>query len=161
MRIPQLASLLSITVVTGACAAGPPPAQFTAADSAAITAATAEALAIANTSADWQTYADLYYAEDAAIHMEGSPSLEGRAAIVAMLKEFSQGVSDYRIQQLKVDGSGDLAYVLGESSFVPAAGAAPVRMRYIEVWKRQADGSWKVVHDIGQRLTAPEAAPAT
>jgi|PersoiStandDraft_1058852.scaffolds.fasta_scaffold13305_2 ketosteroid isomerase-like protein len=47
---------------------------------------------------------------------------------------------------------GDLAYETGSYTFtIVAEGkeARAVKGRYVEVWKKQTDGSWKMYRDIG------------
>lgn len=159
MRIRQLASLLAVNLLAGACAAAPPVAEFTDADREAIARVTADAVTIANTSADWHAYTELYYAADAAVHMEGSPTLHGRPAIVEVMQQFT-GMHELRIHPVTMDGSGDMAYVFGEASYVPAEATTMEHYRYLEVWQRQADGSWKVVQDIGHPIVPEEGLQA-
>jgi len=54
--------------------------------------------------------------------------------------------------------AGDLGYTLGtwRSTRVNAAGAGQVTTgKYMTVWRKQADGGWKVVFDGGNPDTAP------
>ena len=49
-------------------------------------------------------------------------------------------------------GHGDLGYTVGswERRPAPAGGQAPVtRGNYLTVWRKQADGAWRVVFDTG------------
>lgn len=60
-----------------------------------------------------------------------------------------------------VGRAGDLGYTVGssESRYRDARGTSVTRTgRYLTVWKKQADGSWKVVVDIGVQ-DPPPAAP--
>jgi len=63
-------------------------------------------------------------------------------------------------------GSGDLAYSSGtyEMSFNDAQGKPVMdHGKYVTVWRKQMDGSWKVVRDIFNSdlpVPAPEAAPS-
>ena len=54
-----------------------------------------------------------------------------------------------------VEGAGDLAYATGTYTMrlTPPGATAEVedRGRYISIWKRQADGSWKIVQERGCR----------
>ena len=57
-----------------------------------------------------------------------------------------------------IAGSGDLGYTTGtyESRGTDAQGNPVVRTgRYVSIWKKQKDGSWKVVLDTG----SPDAPP--
>lgn len=154
----KLVGQVGAVALLGACAAGPPATEFTAADRAAIESTTSAALEIANTTADWQQYVDQYYAEDATVYMDGAATVSGRPAIVEMFKPFT-GIRDMKLDAVKIEGQGDLAYVSGLASFVATMAdgqAVTERYRYVEVWKRQADGGWKVVHDISNRDVAAQ-----
>lgn len=59
-----------------------------------------------------------------------------------------------------VGASGDLGYTIGrsESRFRDEKGNPVVRTgRYLTIWKKQADGSWKVAQDIGVSDPQPAA----
>lgn len=56
--------------------------------------------------------------------------------------------------------AGDLGYTLGtwRSSRAAQGGGTSVQTgKYVTIWRKQADGSWKVVFDGGNPDTAPEA----
>lgn len=63
--------------------------------------------------------------------------------------------SDLRWRPLVAEASaaGDLGYTIGAWDFVERRdGAAPAvtgRGRYLTVWRKQPDGGWKVVADLG------------
>ncbi len=65
--------------------------------------------------------------------------------------------------KIEVARAGDIAYDYGtyELSFNDAAGK-PItdRGKYVEIWKKQADGNWKVIVDTWSS-DAPAAAPAS
>lgn len=146
-RFPQLLSLLLLA----GCAAAPPAVEFTAADAAAIRDAAAKAVTIANTEPiDWAAYVHHYYADGATVHMAGMADVQGHDAIAAMLASFT-GVRNFRMEIVDLDGVGDLAYVYGKAAMdVPGENGelATEHFRYIEVWRRQVDGTWQVIHDI-------------
>lgn len=59
----------------------------------------------------------------------------------------------------QVEGSGNLAYVRGNYNItfiVNDTTRIPDIGKYIEVWKKQDDGSWKVVVDIWNSNESPE-----
>lgn len=65
---------------------------------------------------------------------------------------------------VEVDGRGDLAYVRGRYSMVMALPSQPELSesgKYIEIWRKQPDGSWKLFRDIfnADAPPAPAAAP--
>lgn len=161
-RWSQSLGLATVALAAASCAAAPPVSTFTADDRAALESTTASALAIGNRiPQDWQAYVALYYAEDARVHMPGMPTATGRIEIADLLSQFS-GIADMGFRHVRVDGFGDLAYIEGIASMsVPGPDGQRVReeYRYVEVWKRQADGSWKVIQDISNSQ-APPSAPA-
>jgi ketosteroid isomerase-like protein len=71
-------------------------------------------------------------------------------------------MSDFRPQIIEVDGRGDLAYVRGTYSMMLTLPGAtePINDtgKYIEIWRKQADGSWRVIRDIFNS-DLPVAAP--
>jgi len=79
---------------------------------------------------------------DAAMQsMEGIPGMEGS------------------INPEQVEGSGNLAYVHGSYNItviVNDTTRIPDNGKYIEVWKKQDNGSWKVVVDIWNSNLSPE-----
>ena len=69
--------------------------------------------------------------------------------------DFTNGFSGQtELNTMAVEGSGDVAYAVGtyRMALTPKkAGAKPLPVdegKYIEVLKRQDDGSWKIVYDI-------------
>jgi len=119
--------------------------------------------AITPPTSDVDAYARLYYAEDARVLPPDSATISGRAAIAAFLRSFGT-VRQMRFSVLALEGRNDLAYVHGayEMSVVPAGATAPVgdKGKYVEIWKKQKDGTWKVVLDIwNSDLAAPVSPP--
>lgn len=142
-------ALICLTVL--ACKP-PAPAGLSEADKAAIQKVVDEAIAIASAETkDWATYARTYYAEDAVVMPPNSPSVQGRAAIESLFAAFP-AISDLKFELLKIEGLGDLAYVHGTYSMMLTLPDAPTPIKdsgkYIEIWRKQADGSWKVIRDI-------------
>jgi len=133
-----------------ACA--PPPAAaptFTAADETAIDAVVAQALQIANGSQDWDAYAQVYYAPDAVVLPANQPAVSGHAAIGDFLRAFPP-MTSFQTEKVDMGGNGDLAYVYGRYHLEMETPDGPVADdgKYIEIWKRQADGGWKIAYDI-------------
>lgn len=139
------------------------PAGLSDADKAAIKAVTDSAVAVAETK-DFAAYTALYYATDAVLLPSNGAPVTGRDAITALLQTFPP-IANLRFEQLEIDGSGDLAYVYGTYAMdltLPGA-SAPVRDegKYIEIWRRQADGSWKVIRDISNTSMPLPTTPTT
>jgi uncharacterized protein (TIGR02246 family) len=106
------------------------------------------------------------YAEDAMVLPPNKAAVQGRAAIQAWC-EGHPPVSNFQLQVLEIEGRADLAYSRETFSLtVSPTGAAPVenRGKILAIWRKQADGSWKILRDIFNSdlpLPAPEkpAAP--
>ena len=95
-----------------------------------------------------------YYAESAVVMPPNAPSAKTRETIRSAWKEMltTPGAAiRWKATKVEVAKSGDLAYVSGtyEETTTDASGK-PVKDRgkYVEVWEKQADGTWKVVADI-------------
>jgi ketosteroid isomerase-like protein len=55
----------------------------------------------------------------------------------------------------EVIGAGDLGYTVGRSVYrSKGADGKPTERhgQYVTVWKKQADGTWKVIYDTGSTL---------
>ena len=144
-----LCSMALLAVLT-ACQP-PAPVGLSDADKAAIKAVADSAVAIGNTTKDFAAYAALYYTQDAVVLPPNGGPVTGREGITAWLQQFPP-FSNMQFVQVDVDGSGDLAYVRGTYAMdITMPGApAPVRDegKYVEIWRRQADGSWRASLDI-------------
>ncbi len=95
-----------------------------------------------------------FYADDASQLPPNAPIVTGKEAIRAHLSEEYSG-QDFAISwqttKVEVAGSGDLAYSHGTSEVtVNDAEGNPVtdKEKWVVVWKKQPDGSWKAVLDI-------------
>lgn len=95
-----------------------------------------------------------YYAEDAMVLPPNSSSATTREAIRNTWKDLlaSPGVAiSWKATKVEVAKSGDVAYTTGtyELTMNDASGKLiNDRGKYVEVWKKQGDGKWKVVADI-------------
>ena len=100
---------------------------------------------------DWNAAVDLCYAEDAKVLPPNMPPLEGRQAIKVVNAQ-SQPLKELKFEIVSLEGRGDLAIEHGTYALTaaPAGPSAPVtdRGKYVVVWKKQADGTWKMTHDI-------------
>ena len=103
-----------------------------------------------------------YYAEDAVVLPPNGPSVQGWAEMGSWFAS-APSISDFKPEIIEVDGRGDLAYVRGKySMMITLPGASePVKDtgKYIEIWRKQTDGSWRVIRDIFNSdlpLPAPE-----
>ena len=95
-----------------------------------------------------------YYAEGAIVMPPNAASATTKEAIRSAWKEMltTPGAAiSWKATKVEVAKAGDLAYVSGtyEETMTDASGK-PVndRGKYVEIFKKQADGTWKVVADI-------------
>jgi uncharacterized protein (TIGR02246 family) len=99
---------------------------------------------------DWATVANLY-AEDAVLQPPNQPAVKGRPAIRAWLEQFPP-VTDFKANNVKVEGREDLAYVVGTytMTIMPPGASGPVNEvgKYVEVRRKQSDGSWLIAVDM-------------
>ena len=96
-----------------------------------------------------------FYAADANVYLPNAPLLSGASAIKAALKDF---VADPKFtvanQSLKVEvaKSGDVGYTRGAYTTTSTDSKTKKVMvekgKYVTVFKKQADGSWKAAEDI-------------
>jgi ketosteroid isomerase-like protein len=118
---------------------------------------------IAPPTSDVDAYVRLYYADDARVLPPNHATVTGREAIAALFR--SEGaIQEFRLTILALEGRNDLAYVHGayQMSLATPGAAAPVgdKGKYVEIWKKQRDGSWKVVLDVyNSDLPAPASPP--
>jgi len=109
-------------------------------------------LAVANEgAAGWVSF----FSSDGAMISQGAGELRGHAAIQGAMEEaFSDPT--YRLTweplRAEISRAGDLGYTVGRytSSRVGSLGQT-IRSSgmYVSIWRRQADGSWKVEMDLG------------
>ncbi len=102
-----------------------------------------------------------YWADNAVVMSAGQPVLNGKQAIRQMVEE-SYKMPGFRIswqpQSVEVSESGDMAYLIGNSqiSFADSTGnPITIHNKAVEIWRKQADGSWKNVVDISTPQSMP------
>mgnify|MGYP001822815980 FL=1 len=118
---------------------------FTPEDRTAIETTTVTALAIANGAKDWDQYCEIFYAPDAIILLPHLEPVVGRPDILDFIKEAFPGLTSFDLRTAHLEGSGDLAYVRGTYHLEMTTPDGPVadHGKYVSIWKRQNDGSWK------------------
>jgi ketosteroid isomerase-like protein len=95
-----------------------------------------------------------YYADDAIVLPPNAPAATTKEAIKGVWKDMVTNAGyagGWTATRVEVAQSGDLAYLSGTYDMtLNDAKGKPVKDRgkYVEVWKKQADGSWKTVADI-------------
>jgi uncharacterized protein (TIGR02246 family) len=135
-------------------------AALSAADEAAIRAVD-DAWGKAATAGDGNAIAALYTGDPTLY-----PPMENMVTGEAAKKYFVDFTTAYTVQaQLTteaVEGNGDLAYASGTYRITatpkkPGAKAMPPEEgKYVEVMKKQADGSWKIARDIWNQNAPPK-----
>lgn len=100
-----------------------------------------------------------YLADDATMLPSGGHAIEGRETIHDGMKDIP---SDYVLDWEPVTGlvaqSGELGYTWGKFTVtsLDSAGVAQKSYgKYMNVWKKDATGRWKVLMDIGNQSPAP------
>ena len=94
-----------------------------------------------------------FYTEDGVLMLEDGPDLRGRAAIAQALKQMMSDPTfalTFAADTVVASRSGDLAYETGHYALTlskPGGKPSTERGQYVVVWRRQADGSWKVAAD--------------
>ena len=93
------------------------------------------------------------YDENATLLPPGAPPIKGRQNIRDFWKNFLEaGAVDPVVRPVSVEGAGDLAYEIGEYQVTlpnpQGGGTSRQHGKYLVVWKRQSDGSLKMVADM-------------
>ena len=116
-------------------------------DRGAIGAVITEALRIGLR--DIPAHGDLYYADGAEVVAANGEAIRGRKNIVAWLQRFPP-ISDWMLSDIEIDGAGEVAYVRGSYTIrLSSRAKLPFdKGKYLEVWRKQPDGSWKVIRHI-------------
>jgi ketosteroid isomerase-like protein len=101
-------------------------------------------------------------AQDGVEMPPGVPTIYGRDGLVADLRSAFEviTISDMQINIEEVQVAGDWAYARGNYSYmlgsVPEDGSDPIFIdgKYMSIFQKQSDGSWKLHRDIFNSNTA-------
>jgi uncharacterized protein (TIGR02246 family) len=91
-----------------------------------------------------------FYTDDAIFVAPGGAAVEGRAALLASARQMTP-LSSARIDAQKTEGDGDVAATLGRASWVRGprdSGGPTTRVRFLIVWRREADGRWRIAQEL-------------
>jgi ketosteroid isomerase-like protein len=91
-----------------------------------------------------------FCADDCEVMPQNAPAAKGLDAIRSLFREwFKPGLKIHWTPD-RVEASGDLGFSSGtyEMSFEDSGRTVRHRGKYLIVWKKQPDGTWKVVRDI-------------
>lgn len=155
---------LALAALTFACGGNAPaPAAATPGDPAPINDVRNRYIAAYN-AGDAAALAALF-AEDAVSIPDHEAALEGRAAIQKHFETlFSQVTATLTVTPADTEVTGDIAHEHGtySATVTPKAGGTAMTNdgRYLVVLKREADGAWRIHHDIDNTSTPPPATPA-
>lgn len=106
-----------------------------------------------------------YYADDAIVMLPNIPTLTGKDAIRNLWKSMLESPTfsgGWKATKVEVAQSGDLAYISGDYEFTEQDdGGKPItdKGKYVAVWRKQADGTWRCVADMFNS-DLPAGAPA-
>ena len=157
----SLPAALALAVILAGCHQAPPPAPDTR---------DADAKAIRDLETAWNQAAvakDLdkitsFYTDDASILDSYTPTITGVAAIRAVTKASLADKNlfmSFASTKIEVAKSGDLAYSQGTYTWTGTDSKSKKVMtekgKFVNVYRKQADGAWKIVVDIGN----PDAPP--
>jgi len=159
-RIALRAACCGLALFVVACTQQPPAADTRAADEAAIREAEAKCLPAAAAKQAEEMVA-CYYADDASVFFSNALIATGKEAITTTwAQQFQMPGFSLRWQPVKVEVArgGDLGYSHGTYEMTmndPKGNPMMDRGKYVVVWKKQADGNWKAVADIGNSDLPP------
>jgi ketosteroid isomerase-like protein len=93
-----------------------------------------------------------FYSNDAVVMPPNAPRATTKEAIRTIWKDLLTDASiSWKTKEVEVAQSGDLAFSSGTYEVTlndPTGTPVKDRGKYLEVWKKQADGTWKCVMDM-------------
>jgi ketosteroid isomerase-like protein len=96
---------------------------------------------------DVRRLVEQFYADDARLLPPGRPELTGKAEILeGWTGMFAGGLEALELDTHHIEASGDLAYGVG--TYRLTMNGALSRGKYVVVYRRRPDGSYKAVADI-------------
>lgn len=98
----------------------------------------------------------IYLADDAIQLADGSNPIVGKKAIVEALG--SGYILRWQPKKAEVAQSGDLGWTWGTWELeTKVAGESVIRYgKYVNVWRKQRDGNWRVIVDMGNSSPTPQ-----
>jgi ketosteroid isomerase-like protein len=149
---------LFIAVAAVAAGAGCRPAVNVEDERAALMAADRE---WAQTTKEPEKFVS-YFADGASIYPPAMPIVTGGEAIRKTFGEMSKAPGfalSWTPTKAEVGTSGELGYTSG--TYQMSMGGATEKGKYVTVWRKQADGTWKVAEDIFNADEAPKPPAGT
>jgi len=105
------------------------------------------------------------YEENAVILASNMPMVKGRAGIEKMMKAWMQSemkMKEFTSTTISVEGAGEFAIQLGRyfQTFEMSGKVVADTGKFVTVWRKQVDGSWKMAYDIWNTdIPAPAMPP--
>lgn len=165
----RIAMCAVVLAATAAACKPQGPAPLSDADKAAMQQVADQAVAaMQSPTHDWAAFAATLYTEDATVLPPNGPPAKGREAIVGILNGFPP-VVEFKQARQQIDGVGDLAYEIQTYTTTFAPPGLPQVSdtgKVVWVWKKQTDGSWKILvemwnSDLPAAAPEPEASQRT
>ncbi len=101
-----------------------------------------------------------YAAEDVRMFPEGGQPYGGRAQLIERFSKWPEGA---RLQWSPVEGiageAGDFGFTWGRYVFTAVGEDGEEQIahgKYVSIWRKEADGAWKFVADIGNSNPDPK-----
>jgi ketosteroid isomerase-like protein len=94
-----------------------------------------------------------YYDENAVMLPANMPMVKGRAGIEKTMRGWMESgwkMKEFTTATISVEGAGDYAVQLGRyfQTFDVSGKVVADTGKFVTVWKKQMDGSWKMAYDI-------------
>jgi uncharacterized protein (TIGR02246 family) len=111
------------------------------------------------------TAAASIYDENAVMLVSNMPMVKGRANIEKSMTSWMQSgvkMKEFTFTTISVEGAGDFAVQLGRyfQTFDTGGKIIADTGKFVTVWKKQVDGSWKAAYDIWNTdIPAPAMPP--
>ena len=94
------------------------------------------------------------YSKDAIFMMPETPPYKGTKGVRALAQAgIDAGWRNMEFRKIKSGSDGDLAFNIGSFSMDQRSdgGTTKVRGKYLDVYRRQKDGSWKIIATMANR----------
>lgn len=147
MPFPRLVGRAALALSLAACSSTPD--SLSDADRGQIKAAS-DAWRLANSRRDVSSVGALY-ARDAILLPPNAPVVRGRADIEGFFGAMPN-FTNFDVVLLEIEGDGSVAWVWGAYSMQLAlpgiASPVPERGKFLEIWRKQEDGSWRIERDM-------------
>lgn len=152
--------LVPFCIALAACASAPPPAETATAE----IREASDRFWAARERGDAPAFAD-QFTEDGILMIPGMSDAVGRDAIrdLSQRRFASVKTAGFKVHRREIDVAGDAAYEVAWYSETSTSSGESYRMegRYLNVWKRDADGAWRVQRNLYNFSAAnPVSAPS-